>query len=57
MGEELAFNAGDTEDVVSIPGQEDALEKETIPVFLPGKSRGQKDLAGYSPQRVARGWR
>ena len=29
MGEELAFNAGDTEDMVSIPGQEDALEKET----------------------------
>ena len=57
MGEELAFNAVDTEDMVSIPGQEDALEKETIPVFLPGKSRGQKDLAGYSPQRVARGWR
>ena len=56
MGEELAFNAGDTEDMVSIPGQEDALEKETIPVFLPGKSQGQKGRAGYSPQRVERGW-
>ena len=56
MGEELAFNAGDREDMVSIPGQEDDLEKETIPVFLPGKSQGQKGRAGYSPQRVERGW-
>ena len=32
-------------------GQEDPLEKEmaTHPVFLPGKSQGQKSLAGYSP--------
>ena len=32
-------------------GQEDPLEKEmaTHPVFLPGKSRGQRSLAGYSP--------
>ena len=32
-------------------GQEDPLEKEMAPtpVFLPGKSHGQKSLAGYSP--------
>ena len=29
-------------------GQEDPLEKEMVfPVFLPGKSRGQRSLAGY----------
>ena len=37
---------------------EDPLEKEmtSIPVFLPGKSPGQRRLAGYSPQdhRVGR---
>ena len=35
-------------------GQEDPLEKEmanhsSIPAFLPGKSHGQRSLAGYSP--------
>ena len=32
-------------------GQENPLEKEmaTVPVFLPGKSHGQRSLAGYSP--------
>ena len=32
-------------------GQEDPLEKEvaTHPVLLPGKSRGQRILVGYSP--------
>ena len=32
-------------------GEEDPLEKEmaTHPVFLSGKSHGQKSLAGYSP--------
>ena len=32
-------------------GQEDPLEKEmaTTPVFLPGKSHGQRSLVGYSP--------
>ena len=32
-------------------GQEDPLEKEMepTPVFLPGKSRRQRSLAGYSP--------
>ena len=33
-------------------GQDDPLEEEmaTIPIFLPGKSHGQKSLAGYSSQ-------
>ena len=32
-------------------GQEDALEEawQPIPIFLPGKFHGQKNLAGYSP--------
>ena len=32
-------------------GQEDPLEKEmaTTPVFLPEKSHGQRNVAGYSP--------
>ena len=30
-------------------GQEDSLEDKMTPVFLPGKSQGQKSLAGYSP--------
>ena len=32
-------------------GQEDALQKEmaTHSTFLPGKSHGQRNLAGYSP--------
>ena len=36
----------------SIPGLEISAEerkRETIPVFLPGKSYGQRSLAGYSP--------
>ena len=32
-------------------GQEDPLEKEmaTTPKILPGESRGQRNLVGYSP--------
>ena len=32
-------------------GQEDSIENEmaTAPEFLPGKSHGQRSLAGYSP--------
>ena len=44
-GKESTCNAEDA-------GEEDALEKEmiTIPVFLSGKSQGQRSLASYSPQ-------
>ena len=33
-------------------GQEDPLKREwqPAPVFLPGKSHGQRSLAGYSPR-------
>ena len=41
-------NAGDAS---LIPSWEDPPEKEmATPVFLPGKSPGQKSLVGYSPQ-------
>ena len=30
-------------------GQEDPLEKQPTPVFLPGEFHGQRSLAGYSP--------
>ena len=31
-------------------GWEDPLEKEMVPVFLPGESHGQRSLVGYSPR-------
>ena len=36
---------------VPSPGWEDPLEEviATIPIFLPGKSHGQRSLVGYSP--------
>ena len=44
-------NARDTRDEVSIPGQEDPLEKEmaTHSSVLPEKFLGQRSLVGYSP--------
>ena len=44
MGKNLPAKAGDAG---LIAGLEDSLEKEmaTTPVFLPGKSHGQKSLA------------
>ena len=37
--------------LVQSPGWEDPLEEEmaTLPVFLPGKSHGQRSQVGYSP--------
>ena len=57
MIKESACNAGDAGLQVQSLGQEDPLEKEmaTTPVFLPGKSHGQKEPLGHSPwgcQRV-----
>ena len=45
-------NAGDAGDYGSIPGSGRSPEEgiATTPVFLPGKSRGQRSLAGYSPR-------
>ena len=49
-GKESACNAGDA---ASIPASGRSLEEgmATIPVFLPGESRGQRSLVGDSPQR------
>ena len=46
---ESTCNAGDCLQVQSL-GQEDPLERkqQLIPVFLPGKSHGQRSLVGYS---------
>ena len=44
-------NAGDTQDVGSVPGSGKIPWRrkwQTIPVFVPGKSHGQRSLAGYS---------
>ena len=46
----LPISVGDARDVGSIPGQEDSLEMQPTPVFLPGKSHGQRNLVGYSPR-------
>ena len=45
-------NAGDVRDTDSIPEGEDPWNKkwQPTPVFLPGESRGQRSLAGYSPR-------
>ena len=42
-------NAGDMRDVGSILGSGRSLQKEPTPVFLLGKSHGEKILVGYSP--------
>ena len=49
-GKELAFSAGDTGDMGSIPGLEDPLEESmaTHSSILPGESHGQRSLMGYS---------
>ena len=47
--QEIACNVGD---VGSIPGLKRSLGEgkwPPAPVFLPGKSHGQRSLAGYSP--------
>ena len=48
----LPANAETQEIWVRSLGREDPLEKEMAqltPVFLPGKSHGQRSLVGYSP--------
>ena len=47
MRNPLASYEGDIRDV----GQENALKEawQSIPVFLPGESQGQRSLVGYSP--------
>ena len=43
-------SAEEAGDMGSIPGQEDPQRRkwQPTPVFLPGKSHGQRSLAGYS---------
>ena len=51
MLKNLPANAGDTGDEGSISGWGNALEggQQPTPVLLPGKSHGQRSLAGCSP--------
>ena len=52
VGKESACNAGDTEEPVSIPESGKIpcrRARQPTPVFLPGESRGQSSLVGYSP--------
>ena len=48
---ESSCSAGDAEDVGLIPGSGRSPGEEVLPppIFLPGKSHGQRSLAGYSP--------
>ena len=46
---EFAYTVGAT-DVGSIPGSGTSSAQRPTPVFLPGKSHGQRSLVGYSPQ-------
>ena len=50
----LPANAGATEDLGLIPGSERSPGEEwqPIPVFLPGKSYGQKSLTWCSPWSI-----
>ena len=55
MVKNLPANAGDVRKTGSIPGRgrspgEDLLEWLPTPIFLPGKSHGQRSLVGYSPR-------
>ena len=47
-GKESGCNAGDTEDTDSIPIPWRRKWQPT-PVFLPGKSHGERSLVGYRP--------
>ena len=51
MVKNLPTNARDARDTRSIPvlGRSPEEEMQPTPVFLPGESRGQRNLAGYSP--------
>ena len=50
MGNESASNAGDAGDLGLIPGsgRSPEIEWHHTPVFLPGKSQGQRSLVGYN---------
>ena len=48
-GKEFTCNAGDTEFDPSIRKIPWRRKWHTTPVFVPGKSHGQRSLVGYSP--------
>ena len=53
----LPTNAGDTGDMGSIPGlgrSPWSRKWQPTPVFLPGKSHGQRSLVGHSPWHCKR---
>ena len=48
----LPVNTGDSGNMGLLPGSGRSTwgkKQQPIPVFLPGKSNGQRSLAGYSP--------
>ena len=52
MVKNMLANAGDTRDVGSIPWVRKipwSRKWQPTPVFLPGKSHGQRSQVGYSP--------
>ena len=56
----LPANAGDVRDTGSIPGWGRSLWRrawQSMPVFWPGESHGQRSLAGYSLHRVVKSWK
>ena len=52
MVKNLPVNSGDMRDVGSIPESGRFLGEGNgnLPIFLPGKSHGQRNLVGYSPE-------
>ena len=51
VGKNVPANAGDAGDSSLIPGLGEISSRkwQHTPVFLPGKSHGQRNLVGYSP--------
>ena len=52
MLKNLPANIGDIRDMVFIPGLGRfpwGRKRQPTPLFLPGKSHGQRSLVGYSP--------
>ena len=47
----LSASAGDVRNAGLVLGLKDSLRRkwQPIPEFLPGKSHGQRSMAGYSP--------
>ena len=58
MVKNLPANAGDIRDASSIPGKigkiPERREWQPTPVFLPGRSHGQRSLVGYTIHGVTK---